>query len=159
VIVAEHFTSSPQAHTALIDKQVGRSVTPIGGVHDSGGSCGFECKQVPRRSKKAATFFTTGGPEPSPRRHRRGSQQAAGRFPAGIGGKDALRRLCYGPLGGDQRARNTSSVLPLPAGKDEYFWAGWTPMPDPYAGTQKDSKAEAESQTAKSGRHRHCGLS
>jgi len=57
VIVAEHFTSSPQAHTALIDKQVGRSVTPIGGVHDSGGSCGFECKQEPRRSKKAATFF------------------------------------------------------------------------------------------------------
>jgi len=51
----------------------------------------------------------------------------------------AARMLCAGfamaplPLGGDQRARNTSSVLPLPAGKDEYFWASWTPMPDPYA--------------------------
>jgi len=72
------------------------------------------------RSKKAATFdlllpvsvfsdplFTTGagGPSPSARKPR------CRKVPTSQSGKDALRRLCYGPPGGDQRARNSSVAI------------------------------------------------
>jgi len=95
-------------------------VSLIGGVHDSGGSCGFACKQVPGARKRLPllTCFCLSlsfpihflPPEPEARRRRRGSQ-GAGRFPL----PRAARMLCAGfamaPLGGDQRARNSSVAI------------------------------------------------
>jgi len=65
-------------------------------------------------------------------------------------GKDALRRLCYGPPGRRSTGKKQQRCH-YRQGKDEYFLASWTQLPYPNAQTQKDSKAKAESRTAKSG--------